>query len=87
MRRGIGILLAVAALGLPACAQRRPMDVPDPLMQPERGRTRLILKDGTYQVVLRYEIVGAVVRYVSAVSYTHLTGRSSRRDRPSDPGW
>ena len=59
-------MLAVVALGWPAAAQRRAMDVPDPLMQPERGRTRLILKDGTYQVVLRYEIVGAVVRYVSA---------------------
>jgi hypothetical protein len=47
-------------------AQRHPMDVPDPLKQPERGRTRLILKDGSYQIVLRYEIDGDVVRYVSA---------------------
>jgi len=62
----LGMLLAVTALRLPASAQRRAMDVPDPLMQPERGRTRLILKDGTYQIVLRYEIDGAVVRYVSA---------------------
>jgi hypothetical protein len=30
------------------------------------GRTRLILKDGGYQVVLSYEVVGSVVRYRSA---------------------
>jgi hypothetical protein len=77
---GLGMLLALGAM-LPAQAamaqaasapstqdegQRRPMDVPDPLMQQERGRTRLILKDGSYQIVLRYEIDGNVVRYVSA---------------------
>jgi hypothetical protein len=49
-----------------ARAQRHPMDVPDTLTHSERGRTRLILKDGTYQIVLSYQIVGNVVRYKSA---------------------
>jgi len=42
------------------------MDIPDTLTQPERGRTRLIMKDGTYQIVLNYQIVGDIVRYKSA---------------------
>ncbi|MEO6912379.1 MAG: hypothetical protein ABI158_15800, partial [Edaphobacter sp.] len=29
-------------------------------------RTRLFLKDGSYQVVMSYRIVGARVRYISA---------------------
>src|SRR5580704_18255760 len=29
-------------------------------------RTRLILKDGSYQVVMSYKVVGNIVRYVSA---------------------
>src|ERR1700729_1770823 len=29
-------------------------------------RTRLILKDGSYQIVMSYKVVGKVVRYVSA---------------------
>src|SRR5579875_4055675 len=47
--------------------QHRPMDVPDATQNtipPER--TRLILKDGTYQLVLSYRVVGDVVRYRSA---------------------
>ena len=29
-------------------------------------RTRLILKDGSYQVVMSYRVVGNIVRYISA---------------------
>ena len=38
-------------------------------LQPDAAaphRTRLILKDGSYQIVMSYKIVGNVVRYVSA---------------------
>jgi hypothetical protein len=59
---GLGLTLALP----PAHAQRRPIDIPDTLTKPERGRTRLIMKDGSYQIVLRYDIVGDVVRYKSA---------------------
>ncbi len=58
--------LALLLAPNPTHAQRRPMDVPDTLTQPERGRTRLIMKDGSYQIVLSYQIVGDVVRYKSA---------------------
>ena len=46
---------------------RRPMD-PSIASQPEvpRRRTRLILKDGTYQTVLSYTVQGSVVHYRSA---------------------
>jgi hypothetical protein len=42
------------------------MDVPDVVNPNAPARTRLILKDGTYQLVLDYKIVGGVVRYRSA---------------------
>ncbi|HZQ44376.1 MAG TPA: hypothetical protein VFA99_14070 [Acidobacteriaceae bacterium] len=47
--------------------QHRPMDVPNPTQNTtEPERTRLILKDGTYQLVLSYTVVGNVVHYRSA---------------------
>lgn len=43
------------------------MDVPNPTHSPdEPTRTRLILKDGSYQLVFSYKVVGNVVRYLSA---------------------
>jgi hypothetical protein len=43
------------------------MDVPNPVQSTdEPTRTRLILKDGTYQLVFSYKVVGDVVRYNSA---------------------
>ncbi len=43
------------------------MDVPNPTQNTtEPERTRLILKDGTYQLVLSYTVVGNVVHYRSA---------------------
>ncbi len=52
---------------LSAQQARRPLDVPDPTQRsiPEQ-RTRLIMKDGSYQVVLSYQVVGDIVRYRSA---------------------
>lgn len=37
-----------------------------PAQAPEPHRTRLILKDGSYQVVMSYKVVGKNVQYVSA---------------------
>jgi hypothetical protein len=68
-RRGVAIGFALAlALGvlhptLPVWAQGviSPSDEP-----PKPHRIHLILKDGTYQIVTSYQVVGKVVRYVSA---------------------
>jgi hypothetical protein len=49
----LALALLLAALALNAAAQQAP-------------RTRLYLKDGTYQLVLDYQIAGNVVRYHSA---------------------
>jgi hypothetical protein len=66
-------LLVLSAIFLASAAlfaqqqQHRPMDVPNPAQTTqEPARTRLILKDGTYQLVLSYTVVGNVVRYRSA---------------------
>jgi len=60
------LLLALALTSLPAlCANPQHT----PALQPDAGtphRTRLILKDGSYQIVMSYKVVGNVVRYVSA---------------------
>lgn len=67
MRR---LTIAAALLLLLSCAsaqQRRPMDVPDTTStNPAPTRMRLILKDGSYQLVLSYRVVGNVIRYRSA---------------------
>jgi len=61
-----GALALVAGLAGVGCAQR-------PLDAPQAGsataaphRTRLILKDGSYQVVLSYQVKGKIVSYMSA---------------------
>jgi hypothetical protein len=59
-----GFFLA-AGLALSAAAQsHKPLPPLDPATNPHR--TRLILKDGSYQVVMSYRVVGSVVHYVSA---------------------
>lgn len=59
-------LLALLPLAVPA--QHRPMDVPAPTQPPagEPTRVHLILKDGSFQIVFSYRVVGNVVRYRSA---------------------
>jgi hypothetical protein len=57
--------LLLPALAAPA--QHRPMDVPNPTQaETEPTRIHLILKDGSYQIVLSYKVIGNVVRYRSA---------------------
>jgi hypothetical protein len=59
-----GLFLA-AGLALSAVAQsHKPLPPLDPATNPHR--TRLILKDGSYQVVMSYRVVGSVVHYISA---------------------
>jgi hypothetical protein len=77
----IGIAVLGMALGLPAFAQPRPpVPLPD-VSQPTNGiaphRTRLILKDGSYQLVISYELKGKVVTYISAE-------RGEREDVPAE---
>lgn len=66
---GAGALVAISFLGadLPAQNNRHPL-LPPTASQPEtpQHRTRLILKDGSYQTVLSYQVTGDRVRYRSA---------------------
>src|ERR1700679_1601944 len=60
------LLLALALASLPAlCATPQHTTALQPDAAPPH-RTRLILKDGSYQIVMSYKVVGNVVRYVSA---------------------
>jgi hypothetical protein len=59
-------LLAAILSTLPQAGQRRPLDVPDPAEKGSYQRTRLFLKNGTYQIVLSYQVNGNVVEYRSA---------------------
>ena len=62
-----GVLAACSFAVIGEQQQHRPMDVPTPTQNTvEPERTRLILKDGTYQLVLSYQVVGNVVHYRSA---------------------
>jgi hypothetical protein len=60
----IVLLAATCVVSGAAHAQRKPMDPPSII--DTSHRTRLILKDGTYQVVLTYKADGGIVRYRSA---------------------
>jgi hypothetical protein len=60
---GVLAILLATAVAAPACAQKTL-----PLKPDEPGTAanhRLILKDGTYQLVRKYEVVGDRVRYIS----------------------
>ena len=62
---GGGLLLGLASKLMPA-QDRRPLEPPIPEQRETPHRTRLILKDGSYQSVLSYRVVGATVHYRSA---------------------
>jgi len=72
MRRGSDLtllaLLCAICLLAPAHAQdSHPLDIPNPAQKDlPQQRQRLILKDGSYQIVLSYKVVGSVVQYRSA---------------------
>ena len=67
MRRLAWAFLGVMAATALAQQEHRPMDVPD-LTQKDgpQQRQRLILKDGSYQLVLSYKVIGKIVEYKSA---------------------
>ncbi len=63
------LMLSLTAILLLAPAVLRADPQHTTALQPDATtphRTRLILKDGSYQIVMSYKIVGNVVRYVSA---------------------
>jgi hypothetical protein len=66
------ILLAALLVALPACAQQNDphTSTVDAAAASSAGktprRTRLYLKDGSYQIVMSYKIAGAKVTYISA---------------------
>jgi hypothetical protein len=64
MKAATILLLALSCVA--AHAQRKPLDIPDPAERGSYQRTRLILKNGTYQVVLSYQVRGNLVEYRSA---------------------
>jgi hypothetical protein len=71
MRLGNWLLsgsILVGALGVAtAYAQLASRDGSNPVQtQPAPHRTRLILKDGTFQIVMSYKVVGSRVQFVSA---------------------
>ena len=59
---GLAFLAPICVYGVPA-AQQTPLSA-DSSNQPHR--TRLIMKDGSYQIVMSYRVVGRVVHYISA---------------------
>src|ERR1017187_4059905 len=65
---GLMVLAAgVAATGLAQPAPRQPLpDVSKTANGAPPHRTRLILKDGSYQLVMSYTVKGKIVSYVSA---------------------
>jgi hypothetical protein len=63
MWSGIVALSLLSSTSSLCVAQQRPLDSSAPSTP---HRTRLILKDGSYQIVMSYRIVGNRVRYVSA---------------------
>lgn len=68
MKKWLAIFCGVLALGLGCAAQRTQRPLSDSARPAPAAphRTRLILKDGSYQLVMSYQVKGKVVRYVSA---------------------
>ena len=59
-------VLALLVCGSVYAQDRHPIEIPDTTQPAQPQRTRLFLKDGSYQLVLSYKVVGDVVRYRSA---------------------
>lgn len=66
MKFAATLVFFTSLYALPLVAQRKPLDVPDPAEKGSYQRTRLFLKDGSYQSVLSYKVEGNVVEYRSA---------------------
>ena len=70
MNRRLHVPTILAAVVLLACASVLPLySQHTSTLQPDTNaphRTRLILKDGSYQIIMSYKVVGNVVRYISA---------------------
>ncbi len=62
LRIALALLLAAVAARGPQAQKPLPLQPGQPVNSPNR---RLILKDGSYQVVRQYEVVGDRVRYIS----------------------
>jgi len=61
----VALVVALAGAGIAQQAAQRPvLDAPPASTAPHR--TRLILKDGSYQVVMSYQVKGKIVSYASA---------------------
>lgn len=63
---GSGVRAVVFALLFGSAAMRSQTVIPQPESSQTQRRIHLILKDGSYQVVTSYTVVGDVVKYVSA---------------------
>src|ERR1039458_9003050 len=65
---GLGVVLAAGCAGA-GMAQPRPVAPLPDVSQTSQGaphRRRLIRKDGSYQIVMSYQVKGKIVSYVSA---------------------
>ena len=73
-RSGVQIAVLVAAISAatagvaqtPENVNRRPMTDATQTASPAPHRTRLYMKDGSYQIVMNYQVKGKVVSYLSA---------------------
>ena len=61
----VGVVL-LSGVTIKAAGQQAQRSLPVPDAMPAPHRTRLILKDGSYQVVMRYRVAGNRVRFLSA---------------------
>jgi hypothetical protein len=93
-RSTLVVLLGLAAgicsfsVAPPATAQRKPLDSADQAATVAYQRTRLILKNGSYQMVLSYKVEGNLVSYRSAERNGELEDIPLRLvDMPATAAW
>ena len=64
---GVGVMVLLLALAPLALAQQQPSDISNTAAtEINSPRVRLIMKDGSYQLVLSYTVAGKIVHYRSA---------------------